>query len=100
MTKFMLDNGYLTNGDIANILGIGRATVSRWIDSGKLKIAFALPSVKAARKIEVEELRRFLKANRMPTIEKFLEMKKITVILETVEIKIENRMVKMKVKRI
>ena len=96
-----IPNCYLTVGDIGRITGHGRATVLRWVNRGDLEPAYYLPSESAHVRIELDELRRFLKFYSMPTPEKFLVMYSIKVtvskkILELSGAKIKTRKKKRK----
>jgi excisionase family DNA binding protein len=55
----------LTTGDVARICNVAPRTVSKWFDSGQLK-GYRIPGSKD-RRIPVNELVRFMKANDMPT---------------------------------
>jgi excisionase family DNA binding protein len=54
----------LTTGDVAKICNVAPRTVSKWFDSGQLK-GYRIPGSKD-RRIPVNELIRFMKANNMP----------------------------------
>src|SRR4030042_314291 len=55
----------LTTGDVAKICNVAPRTVSKWFDSGQLH-GYRIPGSKD-RRIPVNELIRFMKANDMPT---------------------------------
>ena len=55
----------LTTGDVAKICNVAPRTVSKWFDSGQLK-GYRIPGSKD-RRIPLNELLRFMKANNMPT---------------------------------
>jgi excisionase family DNA binding protein len=55
----------LTTGDVARICNVAPRTVSKWFDSGQLK-GYRIPGSKD-RRIPLNELIRFMKANNMPT---------------------------------
>jgi CheY-like chemotaxis protein len=55
----------LTTGDVARICNVAPRTVSKWFDSGQLH-GYRIPGSKD-RRIPVNELIRFMKANNMPT---------------------------------
>ncbi len=55
----------LTTGDVARICNVAPRTVSKWFDSGQLR-GYRIPGSKD-RRIPVNELIRFMKANNMPT---------------------------------
>ena len=55
----------LTTGDVARICNVAPRTVSKWFDSGQLK-GYRIPGSKD-RRIPLNELIRFMKANDMPT---------------------------------
>jgi len=55
----------LTTGDVAKICNVAPRTVSKWFDSGQLH-GYRIPGSKD-RRIPVNELIRFMKANNMPT---------------------------------
>jgi excisionase family DNA binding protein len=55
----------LTTGDVAKICNVAPRTVSKWFDSGQLK-GYRIPGSKD-RRIPLNELIRFMKANNMPT---------------------------------
>jgi excisionase family DNA binding protein len=55
----------LTTGDVAKICNVAPRTVSKWFDSGQLR-GYRIPGSKD-RRIPVNELVRFMKANNMPT---------------------------------
>jgi excisionase family DNA binding protein len=55
----------LTTGDVARICNVAPRTVSKWFDSGQLK-GYRIPGSKD-RRIPLNELVRFMKANDMPT---------------------------------
>jgi excisionase family DNA binding protein len=55
----------LTTGDVARICNVAPRTVSKWFDSGQLK-GYRIPGSKD-RRIPLNELARFMKANNMPT---------------------------------
>lgn len=55
----------LTTGDVARICSVAPRTVSKWFDSGELK-GYRIPGSKD-RRIPLNELVRFMKANNMPT---------------------------------
>jgi excisionase family DNA binding protein len=55
----------LTTGDVAKICNVAPRTVSKWFDSGQLR-GYRIPGSKD-RRIPVNELIRFMKANNMPT---------------------------------
>jgi len=55
----------LTTGDVAKICNVAPRTVSKWFDSGQLK-GYRIPGSKD-RRIPLNELVRFMKANNMPT---------------------------------
>lgn len=55
----------LTTGDVAKICNVVPRTVSKWFDSGQLR-GYRIPGSKD-RRIPVNELIRFMKANNMPT---------------------------------
>ena len=55
----------LTTGDVAKICNVAPRTVSKWFDSGQLR-GYRIPGSKD-RRIPVNELLRFMKANDMPT---------------------------------
>ncbi len=55
----------LTTGDVARICNVAPRTVSKWFDSGQLK-GYRIPGSKD-RRIPLNELVRFMKANNMPT---------------------------------
>lgn len=55
----------LTTGDVAKICNVAPRTVSKWFDTGQLK-GYRIPGSKD-RRIPVNELVRFMKANNMPT---------------------------------
>lgn len=55
----------LTTGDVAKICNVAPRTVSKWFDSGQLH-GYRIPGSKD-RRIPVNELVRFMKANNMPT---------------------------------
>jgi len=55
----------LTTGDVARICNVAPRTVSKWFDSGQLK-GYRIPGSKD-RRIPLQELLRFMKANNMPT---------------------------------
>ena len=98
-----IPNCYLTVGDIGRITGHGRATVLRWVNRGDLEPAYYLPSESAHIRIELSELRRFLKVYEMPTPEKFLSMYSIKVtvskkIIEVSESKVKTKTKKKKIK--
>lgn len=54
----------LTTGDVAKICNVAPRTVSKWFDSGQLK-GYRIPGSKD-RRIPLNELLRFMKANNMP----------------------------------
>ncbi len=54
----------LTTGDVAKICNVAPRTVSKWFDTGQLK-GYRIPGSKD-RRIPVNELVRFMKANNMP----------------------------------
>jgi CheY-like chemotaxis protein len=54
----------LTTGDVARICNVAPRTVSKWFDSGQLH-GYRIPGSKD-RRIPVNELIRFMKANNMP----------------------------------
>ncbi|MCU0914508.1 MAG: helix-turn-helix domain-containing protein [Planctomycetes bacterium] len=54
----------LTTGDVARICNVAPRTVSKWFDSGQLK-GYRIPGSKD-RRIPLNELLRFMKANNMP----------------------------------
>ena len=54
----------LTTGDVAKICNVAPRTVSKWFDNGRLK-GYRIPGSKD-RRIPVNELVRFMKANDMP----------------------------------
>jgi excisionase family DNA binding protein len=54
----------LTTGDVARICNVAPRTVSKWFDSGQLK-GYRIPGSKD-RRIPLNELIRFMKANNMP----------------------------------
>jgi excisionase family DNA binding protein len=55
----------LTTGDVARICNVAPRTVSKWFDSGQLK-GYRIPGSKD-RRIPLNELIRFMRANNMPT---------------------------------
>ena len=55
----------LTTGDVAKICNVAPRTVSKWFDSGQLH-GYRIPGSKD-RRIPINELLRFMKANNMPT---------------------------------
>jgi len=55
----------LTTGDVAKICNVAPRTVSKWFDSGQLR-GYRIPGSKD-RRIPVNELLRFMKANNIPT---------------------------------
>lgn len=55
----------LTTGDVAKICNVAPRTVSKWFDSGQLK-GYRIPGSKD-RRIPLNELLRFMRANNMPT---------------------------------
>jgi excisionase family DNA binding protein len=55
----------LTTGDVAKICNVAPRTVSKWFDSGQLR-GYRIPGSKD-RRIPINELIRFMKANNMPT---------------------------------
>jgi excisionase family DNA binding protein len=55
----------LTTGDVAKICNVAPRTVSKWFDSGQLR-GYRIPGSKD-RRIPLNELVRFMKANNMPT---------------------------------
>ncbi len=55
----------LTTGDVARICNVAPRTVSKWFDSGQLK-GYRIPGSKD-RRIPLNELIRFMKANNIPT---------------------------------
>ena len=55
----------LTTGDVARICNVAPRTVSKWFDSGQLR-GYRIPGSKD-RRIPLNELVRFMKANNMPT---------------------------------
>jgi len=55
----------LTTGDVARICNVAPRTVSKWFDTGQLR-GYRIPGSKD-RRIPVNELVRFMKANNMPT---------------------------------
>jgi len=55
----------LTTGDVARICNVAPRTVSKWFDSGQLG-GYRIPGSKD-RRIPMNELVRFMKANNMPT---------------------------------
>ena len=55
----------LTTGEVARICNVAPRTVSKWFDRGQLK-GYRIPGSKD-RRIPVNELIRFMKANNMPT---------------------------------
>jgi len=55
----------LTTGDVAKICNVAPRTVSKWFDSGQLK-GYRIPGSKD-RRIPLNELIRFMRANNMPT---------------------------------
>jgi len=55
----------LTTGAVAKICNVAPRTVSKWFDSGQLK-GYRIPGSKD-RRIPLNELIRFMKANNMPT---------------------------------
>lgn len=54
----------LTTGDVARICNVAPRTVSKWFDNGRLK-GYRIPGSKD-RRIPINELIRFMKANDMP----------------------------------
>lgn len=54
----------LTTGDVARICNVAPRTVSKWFDSGQLK-GYRIPGSKD-RRIPLNELVRFMRANNMP----------------------------------
>lgn len=54
----------LTTGDVAKICNVAPRTVSKWFDSGQLK-GYRIPGSKD-RRIPLNELLKFMKANNMP----------------------------------
>ena len=54
----------LTTGDVAKICNVAPRTVSKWFDSGQLK-GYRIPGSKD-RRIPLNELLRFMRANNMP----------------------------------
>ena len=54
----------LTTGDVAKICHVASRTVQKWFDSGQLK-GYLIPGSKD-RRIPLKELRRFMRANRIP----------------------------------
>lgn len=67
----------LTTGEVARICRVAPRTVSKWFDSGQLK-GYRIPGSKD-RRIPLNELVRFMKANNMPT--EALPVGKIRVLL-------------------
>jgi excisionase family DNA binding protein len=55
----------LTTGEVARICNVAPRTVSKWFDSGQLK-GYRIPGSKD-RRIPLNELLRFMKANNIPT---------------------------------
>jgi len=55
----------LTTGDVAKICNVAPRTVSKWFDTGQLK-GYRIPGSKD-RRIPLNELLRFMRANNMPT---------------------------------
>ena len=55
----------LTTGDVARICSVAPRTVSKWFDSGQLR-GYRIPGSKD-RRIPLNELVRFMKANNIPT---------------------------------
>lgn len=55
----------LTTGDVARICNVAPRTVSKWFDSGQLR-GYRIPGSKD-RRIPMNELVRFMKANNIPT---------------------------------
>ncbi len=55
----------LTTGDVARICNVAPRTVSKWFDSGQLR-GYRIPGSKD-RRIPLNELVRFMKANNIPT---------------------------------
>jgi len=67
----------LTTGDVARICNVAPRTVSKWFDSGELR-GYRIPGSKD-RRIPMNELIRFMKANNMPT--DILPVGKVRVLL-------------------
>ncbi len=84
-----LPNCYLSVGEVVSITNASRATVQRWLGRGELEVAYTLPSESGHARIELKELRRFLRVNRMPTIEKFLSVSHIKITAETHSFEVE-----------
>ena len=57
-------NNVFTTGDVARICNVATRTVCIWFDKGLLK-GYRIPGSKD-RRIPVKELKRFMKANKIP----------------------------------
>ena len=55
----------LTTGQAAKLCGVNFRTVARWIDRGLLQ-AYQLPGTRGDRRVQVEDLRRFMREHSMP----------------------------------
>ena len=62
--KMAKGKNVLTTGDVARICNVAPRTVSKWFDSGQLKV-YRIPGSKD-RRIPVSELVRFMKVHNMP----------------------------------
>lgn len=60
----MSNSALLTTGQVSQICGVASRTVTKWIDSGKLD-GFKIPGSKD-RRVTIECLNRFMRANNMP----------------------------------
>jgi len=98
-SKKRIPNCFLSLGDIAKITMTGRATVLRWVMNGYLIPAYHLPSENSHTKIELKELRRFLRDNKMPTLEKFLTMHDVEVTVKVTEFKLTGKKTSVKKKK-
>ena len=76
-------NCYLSVGDVGHLTGHGRATVQKWVAKHNLKPAYSLPGNRGHYRIELNELRRFLRNNEMPTIETYLSVAKVKIVVKT-----------------
>lgn len=85
-----LNNFYMNVGEIAIALQVSRGTVRRWIDRGDLKVSFVLPSKNPQSKIHIKEVKAFLKRNKMPSFESFLELNRVEFKVKTVSVKMSN----------
>lgn len=58
-----------TTGDVAKLLKVAPRTISKWVDTGKLR-GYRIPGSRF-RRVPRANLIRFLAENQMPTIEEF-----------------------------